>query len=74
LKSFELTVKVWKDLIRLKKEFATLGEELPPVESLPAKRKEQNPDPIKRDASRGGFGRTALAGVVVMSTDTFGKF
>jgi len=27
LKSFERSVKVWKDWIRLKKEFATLGEE-----------------------------------------------
>jgi len=46
----------------LKKESATLGEELPPVESLPAKRKEQSPDPTKRDASREEFGRRVLAG------------
>ena len=32
LKSFESSVEVWKDWIRLKKEIATLGEELPPVE------------------------------------------
>ena len=36
LKSFERTVEVWKGWIRLKKELATLGEELPPVELLPA--------------------------------------
>jgi len=51
LKSFELSVNMWKDWIRLKKELATLGEKLPPTESLPAKRKEQSPDPTKRDAS-----------------------
>jgi len=39
LKRFERYVEVWKDWIRLKKEFATLGEELPPAELLPAKRK-----------------------------------
>jgi len=39
LKSFERSVRVWKDWIRLEKEFATLGEELLPVELLPAKRK-----------------------------------
>ena len=53
---------MWKDQIRLKKVFATLGEELPPAESLPAKHKEQRPDPTKRDASREEFGRRALAG------------
>jgi len=62
LKSFEHSVEVWKDWIRLKNEFATLGEELPPVESLPAKRKEQSPDPTKMDASKEEFGRRALAG------------
>jgi len=36
LKSFERSVEVWKGWIRLKKELATLGEELPPVELLPA--------------------------------------
>jgi len=40
LKRFEHSVEVWKDWIRLKKEIATLGEWLPPAESLPAKRKE----------------------------------
>ena len=45
-----------------KKELATIGEELPPAESLPAKCKEQSPDPTKRDASREDFGRRALAG------------
>jgi len=53
---------VWKDWIRLKKELATLGEELPPAELLPAKRKKQSPDPTKRDASKEEFGRRALAG------------
>ena len=46
----------------LKEELATLGEELPPAESLPAKRNEQSPDPTKRDASRDEFGHRALAG------------
>jgi len=49
LKSFEHSVEVWKDWIRLKKELATLREELPPAELLPAKRKKQSPDPAKRD-------------------------
>jgi len=62
LKIFERSVEVWKDRIRLKKEFATLGEELPPAEFLPAKRKEQSPDPTKRYASKEQFGRRALAG------------
>jgi len=39
LKSFERSVEVWKDWIRLKKEFVTLSEKLPPAEFLPAKRK-----------------------------------
>ena len=62
LKYFERSVEVWKDWIRLKKEFATLGKELPPAELLPAKRKERSPDPTKRDASREEFGQRALAG------------
>jgi len=62
LKKFERSVEVCKDWIRLNKEFATLGEELPPAELLPAKRREQHPDPTKRDASREEFGRRALAG------------
>jgi len=65
LKSFERSVEVWKDCIRLKKGFATLGEELPPAppaELLPAKRKKQRPDPTKRDASKEEFRRRALAG------------
>ena len=32
LKSFERSIEVWKDWIRLKKELATLDEKLPPVE------------------------------------------
>jgi len=77
--SFGSSVEMWKDWIRLKKELAILGEELPPAELLPAKRKEQSPDPTKRDAGTEEFGRRVLAwgnmfGAVVMSTDTFGKF
>jgi len=41
LNFFERSVKVWKDWIPLKKELATLGEELPPVKLLPAKCKKQ---------------------------------
>ena len=62
LKSFERSVEVWKDWIRLKKVFATPGEELPPAKLSPAKRKKQSPDPTKRDASKKEFGRRALAG------------
>jgi len=62
LKSFERSVEVWNDCIRLKKELATLGEELPPAELLPAKRKKQSPNATKRDASKEEFGRRALAG------------
>ena len=39
LKKFQRSDEVWKDWIRLKKELATLAEELPPVELLQAKRK-----------------------------------
>jgi len=52
LKSFERSVEVWKDWIRLKKDFATLGEELPPAELLSAKRKKKSQDPTKKDASK----------------------
>ena len=62
MKSFERSVEVWKNWIRLKKELATLGEELSPVELLPTKRKKQYPDPTKKDASTEEFGRRALAG------------
>jgi len=55
LESFERSVEVWKDWIRLKNEIATLGEDLPPVELLPAKRKKQSPDQTKRDASKEEF-------------------
>ena len=48
-------------MIRLKKECATLGEELPPVELLPAKRKKESPGSTKGDASKEEFGRRALA-------------
>jgi len=80
LKRFERSVEVWKDLIRLKKELATLGEELPPAESLLGKRKEQSPDPTKRDASRQEFRQKALAGgnmwesLSCLLTLKFGKF
>jgi len=78
LKSFERSVEVWKDWIRLKKELATLGEELPPAELLPAKRKKQSPDPTNRVASKEEFGRRALAGGNMWDSlscpDTFGKF
>ena len=38
LNFFGRAVEVWKDWMLLKKGLTTLGEELPPVESLPAKR------------------------------------
>ena len=62
LKKIERLVEVWKDWIRLKKELASLHEELPPVELLPAKHKKQSADPTKKDASKEEFGRKALAG------------
>ena len=62
MKSFERSVEEWKDWIRLNKELATIGEDLPPANLLPAKRKNQSPDPTKRDASKKEFGRRALAG------------
>jgi len=62
LKSFERSVEVWKDWTRLKKELATLVEELPPAKLLPAIHKKQIPDPTKKDASKEKFGRRALAG------------
>jgi len=82
LKSLERSVEVWKDWIRLKKELATLSEELPPVELLPAQRKKQSADPTKKDASKEEFGRRALAGGNMRDSwdslsclfDTFGKF
>ena len=62
LKKIERSVEVWKDWIRLKEQLTTLGEELPPAELLPAKRKKQSPDPTKRDTSKDEFERRALAG------------
>jgi len=53
---------VWKDWIRLKKEFAALDEELPPAKLLPAERKKRTLDPTKRDASKDDLGRRARAG------------
>jgi len=64
LKRFDCSVEVWKDWIRLKKEFATLddSEELPSAELLPAKHKKQSPDPTKKDASKEEFRRRVSAG------------
>jgi len=62
LKLFERSVEVWKDWIRLKKEFAAFGEELPPAELLPAKRKKQSLDLSKKDVSKEEFGQRELAG------------
>jgi len=53
---------VWKNWIRLKKEIATLGEELPSVELLPATRKKETPDSTKKGSSKQEFGRGVLAG------------
>jgi len=61
LKKIKRSVEVWKGWIRLQKELATLGEELPPVELLPSKCKKQSPDLTKRDASNEEFRRRALA-------------
>jgi len=55
------SVEVWRDWIRIKKELATLGEELLLVELLSAERKQQSPDPTKIDASRKEFGHIILA-------------
>jgi len=62
LKGFEHSVEVWKNWICLEKEFATLGEELPPVELLPAKRTKKSLDSAKRDASNEEFRQRALTG------------
>jgi len=61
LNFFERSVEVWKDWIRLKKKLASLGEELPPAELLPAKRKKQSPHPTKMIASKKKIRRRALA-------------
>jgi len=61
LKKIQRSVEEWRDWIHIEKELATLGEELPSAQVLPAKRKEQSPDQTKRDASREQFGRRALA-------------
>jgi len=50
LENYQGLLEVWKDGIRLKKELATLGHELLSAELLPAKRKEQSPDPTTWDA------------------------
>jgi len=46
LKSSDRLVEVWKDLMRLQKMLATLGEAQPPAELLPSKCKEQSPDSL----------------------------
>ena len=80
LKSFERSVEVWKDWIRLKTELATLGEELPPVELLPASQAQETESRSneERRKQRGVWTKSACrgqhVGFVVMSTDTFGKF
>ena len=61
LEKIERFVELWHNWIRLKEEL-TLGEELPPEESLPAKCKEKSPNPTKRGARSEDFGRRALAG------------
>jgi len=61
-KYFEKFRTLSRSVERLDKELATLGEEMPPAELSPAKRKKQSPDPTKRDASKVKFGRRALAG------------
>jgi hypothetical protein len=53
---------MWTDWMRLETVLATLGEELPPAELLPAQRKKHSPDPKKRGASKEEFGRRAHAG------------
>jgi len=80
LKSFERSVDVWKVWIRLKKELATLGEELPPAELFPAKCKKQ-PESRSNKERRKQKGvwtkstsRRQHVRFVVMSADTFGKF
>ena len=57
-----------KDQTHLQKELVTLGEELPSAELLPAKRKEQSPDPKKKDASREEFRRLGRAPAGSLST------
>jgi len=83
LESFERSVEVWKDWIRLKKESQHLVKSCLQRNRFPAKRKEQSPDPTKRDASREEFRRRVLSGgnmlellscLLVSSIDTFGKF
>jgi len=69
---------VWQYWIRLDKEFATPGKELPLAKLLPAKHKERSPDLQKRDASsvptKSANRGPGNVGVVVMCTDTDGKF
>ena len=43
---------MWQDWIRLKKELAILGEELPAAELLAAKQKEQSPGPTSKEGRR----------------------
>ena len=77
MKSFERSVEVWKDWIHLKKDLATLVEELPPVELFQAQETESRSNE-ERHKQRGVWTKSASrgqhVGFVVMSTDTFGKF
>ena len=77
MKGFERSVEVWKDWIRLKKDLATIGEELPPVELLPAAQDTESRCNEERRKQRGVWTKSASrrqhVGFVVMSIDTFGK-
>jgi hypothetical protein len=58
------SLAVWEDWIILEKERITLGEKLPRAEVLPAKLKEESPDPKiqKEGRDQREVGRRALAG------------
>ena len=77
LKKIERSVEVWKDWIRLKKELATLGEELPPAELLPAQETESRSNkerPKHKEVWTKSASSGQHVGFVFMSADTFGKF
>jgi len=75
LKSFERSVEVWKDWIRLKKEFATLDEKLPPVECYQPSARNRVQIQQRETQARGVWTKSASrgqhVGFVVMSVDTF---
>jgi len=58
---------VWKNWIRLKKEFATLGEKLPPAKLLFAKGQEESPDPKRARKQRGVWTKSTSRGYHVGS-------